>query len=380
MLAIDGTKIKASASSRHTFRKKDLDRLAEKYKQLLTEDAAIDLQEIGDGDIACPARGDDEIETEKPQEGSISDKDLKERVKKAMEKLEGGENEVNLTDAEAKFMKTSDGGIRPSYNCQAAADKNQIIVAVDVGNNADDAANFQPMVEQSKRNVSGEIGKVLVDGGYYSGGNLKYAVEEGIDFYIPTGKGDPGLAGRFGREDFIYEESTDSYRCPGGERLFYKLSRRRNGIERKIYKCSSSKCGSCKLKSRCTTGRFRELWISEVWEHEKEMKEKLSSKDGGRIYGRRKVMIESVFGNMKFNLGFTRFVLRGLKKVKGEFLLMCIAHNLKKISQYWCKLRPAIRSKIALAERTFIFLCLFLGILQKRLNRWTNLNLKTEYT
>ena len=44
--------------------------------------------------------------------------------------------------------------------------------------------------------------------------------------------------------------------------------------------------------------------------------------------------VEPMFGNLKFNLGFRQFLLRGLKKVKGEYNLMCIAHNLKKIFKY----------------------------------------------
>jgi hypothetical protein len=44
--------------------------------------------------------------------------------------------------------------------------------------------------------------------------------------------------------------------------------------------------------------------------------------------------VEPVFGNLKFNFGFTRFSLRGLAKVRGEFLLICIAHNLKKLAQW----------------------------------------------
>ena len=374
MLAIDGTKIKASASSRRTFRKKDLARLAKKYKQLLAEDAAIDLQEIGDGDI-----GEDEVEAEDSQEESIGDRDLKERIRKAMEKLEGEEKEVNLTDADAKFMKTSDGGIRPSYNCQAATDKNQTIVAADVVNNADDTSSFKSMVEQSRSNVSGEIGQVLVDGGYFSRSNLKYIVEKEIDVYMPTGSGYQESEEKFSRDDFIHDGNTDSYQCPAGEKLPYKYSRMRGNIAIKVYKCSSSKCRSCKLKSKCTTTNRRELNISEVWQHEKQMKEKLSTEEGERIYDCRKSMVEPVFGNMKFNLGFARFVLRGLKKVKGEFMLMCIAHNLKKMSRYWGKLRPAIESKIVLAEGIYVFSGLFLCILRKVLNRWVNPSPKVEY-
>ena len=372
LLAIDGTKIKASASRQRTLRRKDLDKLKEKYKEILSADATSDLTDIGHDDI-----NDDDME--ESEAAVIDSKDLKARIGRAIERLEAGEREVNLTDSDARFMKTSDGGIRPSYNGQIAVDKNQIIVAVDISNNADDSAGFQSMVEQSRNNMDSEIGKVLVDGGYYSGSNLKYIDRCGLDVYMPTGRADPGLAGRFGREDFIYDKETNSYRCPAGERLIHKLNRRRNGIERKIYKCSSLKCSSCKLKSKCTTGRFRELWISEVYQHERAMKKKLSSVEGRAIYDRRKVMVEPVFGNIKFNLGFKQFVLRGLKKAKVEFLLMCIAHNLKKMSRYWTHLKPSRPVETALNKRIFSYLSLFFVILRELTIWYKNPNLRFKY-
>jgi transposase len=329
LLAIDGTKLKASASRRQTLRRKDLDKLAERYRQMLSEDALIDGQELAEGDDS-----DDEPGQENSDSGrkAFSSLELKERVKAAIARLSEGESEVNLTDGDARFMKTSDGGIRPSYNAQVAVDKNQIIVAADVGRSADDGANLAPMIEQSRKNMESEFGKILTDGGYYSAANMKYIARENLDVYMPMGKSHRRYREKFGIEDFGYEESTDSYICPAGKELKYKCSRQRQGVERRIYSASLTKCKSCELRAQCTTGRKRELWVSAVWGQERAMQEKLQTQEGAFLYSRRKVMVEPVFGNMKFNMGFGRFLLRGLEKVKGEFLLMCIAHNLKKIA------------------------------------------------
>jgi hypothetical protein len=183
------------------------------------------------------------------------------------------------------------------------------------------------------------------------------------------------------RESFAYDEKTDIYRCPAGERLTYKRERQRNGVIGRIYTASAKKCQGCLLKQRCTTRKYRELLISEVYHHEREMKDKLCSEAGREVYRQRKIMVEPVFGNMKFNLGFGRFLLRGLKKVKGEFMLMCIAHNLKKISQYWDwgKLTPAMAAKTVLAERTPLFLSNLLSFLRISLTRWLNPKLQAEY-
>ena len=66
-------------------------------------------------------------------------------------------------------------------------------------------------------------------------------------------------------------------------------------------------------------------------------RKQLLSESGTIEYKKRMHTVEPVFGNIKFNLGFRQFLLRGLLKVKGEFSLMCIAHNLKKIASYCCK-------------------------------------------
>ncbi len=68
------------------------------------------------------------------------------------------------------------------------------------------------------------------------------------------------------------------------------------------------------------------------------MRQKLDSDEGKRIYSKRKIIIEPVFGNIKHNLRFREFLLRGLKKVKAEFALIAIVHNIQKIAKFLKKL------------------------------------------
>jgi transposase len=370
MVAIDGTKIKASASKRRTYSKKDRDKLIKKFKEFLTEDsedAGIDGDDIEDEEEQVV-----EVEV-------ISDKTLKDRVRQAKQRLDAGESEVNLTDVDSKLMKDSKGVIEPSFNGQIMTDKNQLIIAAYLFTNVSDAALLQPMIKQGKANVTSQIGIILVDGGYFSNYNLKYIVKEGLNVYMPTGSGNPEPETKFSRYDFIYDDKTDSYICPAGERLTYKYSRKKNGTRSKVYRCSARKCRLCKLKSQCTTARSRELNISEVWEHERAMNEKLSTKEGRKISGRRKVLVEPVFGNMKFNMGFTRFVLRGLTKVKGEFMLMCIAYNLKKMSKYWGNLTASTNAYAVLLNQICLIIMLILTIWRKFKTICTTPYSKIEY-
>ena len=61
------------------------------------------------------------------------------------------------------------------------------------------------------------------------------------------------------------------------------------------------------------------------------MRDKMEEKESKKIYGLRKITVELVYGNIKENLGFRGFLLRGIKNAKVEFDLVCMAHNLKKI-------------------------------------------------
>ena len=61
------------------------------------------------------------------------------------------------------------------------------------------------------------------------------------------------------------------------------------------------------------------------------MSAKLQTEEGKKVYGKRKEIAEPVFGQVKANLGFVRFLLKGLKKASGEWALISLAHNIRRI-------------------------------------------------
>lgn len=300
LLSLDGTKLRASANGRGKGGKIGREKLERIIRRQLHADIEAE-------------------EDETSGEGSDT----------------SGTSGADLADPDARYMKTSEGGKRLSYNSQVVVDRNQIIVAADVSNNADDSVQFRSMLEQSRRNLGGDIDKVAADGGYYSGANLKYADDEGVDLYLPVTKTGRVQDERFHRDEFVYKRQSDSYRCPAGQSLHYRKTRRHRGVAIRIYRGMSDNCGRCQWHSQCTKKRVRELCISEHYDYERQMTAKLRTAMGRFIYGRRKCLVEPVFGNIKFNLGFGRYALRGLTKVRGEFLLICIAHNLKKLAARW---------------------------------------------
>ena len=124
--------------------------------------------------------------------------------------------------------------------------------------------------------------------------------------------------------------------------MFSHLQKRDGKQPLLIYQGKS--CQRCEFFGQCTTNdNGRTLSRHPYEEQLKQMRKKLDSDQGKAVYGARKHIVEPVFGQIKSAMGFTAFLLRGLEKVKGEFNLVAIAHNLRKI---WLYLKASNKNKI----------------------------------
>jgi len=182
----------------------------------------------------------------------------------------------NFTDPETWIMKASNKGFDQCVNAQAAVDRaHQIILAADVTNESNDKRQFKPMAKQAKRNVGRgrRIGKVSSDNGYFGEHNVKWAEGRRVDVYIATGR-------------VKHDEKVVA--CPRGQPP-----------------------KNLTIKQR--------------------MARKLRTKKGRETYSQRKWMAEPVFGQIKRGLGFTQFLLNGIAKMRGEWGMVCMAHNLRKL-------------------------------------------------
>jgi len=311
VVALDGTKVRANASGRK--------RGKEVLRQAIGRRLAHDVQ--ADELVGEEETSDEPVVGEAAPSSPV----------------------VSATDPEARLMKTGEGTVRLCYNAQVVVDNRQVIVAADVGTDADDRSSLPSLVAQAERQVASRLGAIVADGGYYSGRNVKYAQARGLDIYIPSGKNERGV---FGQEEFEYDRDNDRYRCPNGSWLKRSYQRRRNGVLKTTYRSTAKQCRDCPLRGACTRERYRCLEVAETYVYEQALAAKLASPEGQAIYARRRELVEPVFGNLKFNFGFMRFSLRGLAKVKGEFLLICIAHNLKKLA-HWKGCRRVVAALLA---------------------------------
>jgi len=178
----------------------------------------------------------------------------------------------NFTDPDSRIMKYGSGYMQ-GYNAQAVVDAEcQVIVAADVTNQPPDTEHFIPMLRLTISNCGAVPDKALADAGYWSEANEKAALEMGIDPYIATG--------RLRRGEL---ESPPVGRIPKG----------------------------LGAKER--------------------MRRKLRTRKGKALYARRKAIVEPVFGQVKEPRGLRQFLLRGLDKVRGEFSLITLTHNILKL-------------------------------------------------
>jgi transposase len=342
---IDGTKIRANASKEKIRSREWLEaRIAEENKAIdeVVEKARL-IDEEEDREYGTDKRGD-----ELP-EGLRDPKKRREKLQQLKEELaKSGKAMINETDQDARLMK-SNGGFVIGYNCQAVVDtESQLILAANVCMEGHDQHQLKKNIEELKEAYDDKPQILLADAGYSCGGNLQYLKQEGIYGLIPHKSAnnvkaeiDGVLAEdqHFKKDQFKYDENENVYLCPEGRVLrstgSTETKSRKDGVIAKTfrYQCHDwLDCGSRMICCRGSGPRSIRRYGDEALRQE--MADRLRSKEGYALYKQRFKVAEPVFGNIKQNLGFRRFSLRGLIKTRGEFFLITMVHNLKKIKSY----------------------------------------------
>jgi transposase len=324
-VAIDGSKFKAVNSRDRNFTsaklKRRLQQIDESVERYLNQIASADRQETkAAGDKS--QRFKDKIEALKQEMGRL--KKLEVRM------LESPDQQVSLTDPDARSMATSGRGSGVvGYNLQAAVDiKHHLIPAHEVTNEGHDRHQLYNMAQQTKEAIGTESLSVVADRGYFTGTEILACEESNITTYLPKPQtSNSTKKGMFSKRDFIYKADDDEYQCPAGERLI----RRTESIERglKIHKYWSSSCPSCSIRSQCTSSTNRRVGR---WEHEAvvDAVEARLDREPHRMRARRETA-EHPFGTIKSWMGYTHFQMKTLKHVSTEMSLHVLAYNLKRM-------------------------------------------------
>ena len=259
----------------------------------------------------------------------------------------GVRNSFSKTDHDATFMRMKEdhmrnGQLKPGYNIQLAAE-NQFALAYDCFPNPTDTRTFIPFLEKIESKI-GLPENIVADAGYASEENYCYVLDETESTPIIPHQGylkekkRAHKQNQFHRDNWPYNELDDYYICPNQKRVVfshYSQRKDRNGFVRnfKIYECED--CTGCPLREKCTKakeGKNRRLNINPVWEYIKvKANEKIESEETALYYAQRKIDVETVFGNIKQNMKFRRFHVRGAEKIFKEVGLVFLAHNFRKL-------------------------------------------------
>ena len=290
-VALDGTKIKANASkhkamSYDRMKEKEADLRAE-VKEMMAQAEAADAEEDkrhgdkrGDELPAELARRETRLKVIREAQRAL---EARAREKAAAEGEDPKQakpkdkDQYNFTDPESRIMKGSDGFVQ-AYNAQAAVEPMlQLIVGQTVTAASNDKEQLMPMVDVIEQQSGQRPEEILADSGYCSEKNLEALdsaddPERRIEGYVAT-------------ERQKYGEYKEP--CPKGP-----LPAGASRVDR--------------------------------------MRRKLKTKPGRSVYAARKTIVEPVFGQIKQARGFRQFLLRGIDKVRGEWSLVCMTHNILK--------------------------------------------------
>lgn len=325
--ALDGTKIGANASKKSLYESKDIAKELEAVRKILREADEVDAYE-------------DEMY------GDNNGREIPEHLRNAesrkafLEELgrklaESKRKHISSTDEECRMMRTKDG-IKPSYNVQAAVDeKNQVVVAMDVTNSENDYGQMPHMVEKITENCGMSPVMVLADTGYSDNDSLKRLdeMEQEALIALKEHPKNTKVSDLFSSKCFIADENEDVLICPAGRKLFYKDTYKYGSDNYKSY--SATGCSSCSFRNQCVNAKKGSRRVSIRCDESvrNKMKEKLKRSGSKLVYELRKQIVEPVFGQIKQNRNFRRFLLRGLDGAKSEAALIFLCHNLWKCAQ-----------------------------------------------
>jgi transposase len=286
-VALDGSKVKAQASKHKAMSYERMQetekRLREEVRKLLKQAEAADKEE--DSRYGRDRRGDElpeELQRRETRIGRIREakRALEERAREQA-KSEGKDPEeaqpapkaqYNFTDPESRIQKGPDGFVQ-GYNTQIAVEPTfQLIVGQTVTQVANDKQQLVPLIEAIQEQSGQRPEEVVADSGYCSDENLKYLARRRMEGFVATGK---------------QKHGQRKPACKRGS-----LPRGAGRVER--------------------------------------MARKLETKVGAAVYATRKFIVEPVFGQIKQARGFRQFLLRGIEKVRGEWALICMTHNILK--------------------------------------------------
>ena len=368
-LYTDGTKIEANAN-RYTFVwgnaiKTNKEKMKKQLDELWQYAQKVAAGEMDDTDPS----GFDKIDAEKVEQTiekineALKDKPVSKEVKQKLsyakknwpanlrkyeqqEKIMGEErNSYSKTDTDATFMPMKEdhmknGQLKPAYNVQISTN-NQIIASYSIHQKTTDTNTLTAHLDQHEKDFGQKPQVVTADAGYGSEENYQYLEDNNITGYVKHNQFDRQQNETirdkkpFATDKLYYNKEKDCYYCPMGQpmnNIGTTTKKTSTGFKQHITIYQARNCEGCPLRGVCHKAKGNRT--IEINHNLKRLRhqadELLLSEEGQRHRKQRPCDVEPVFGNIKNNHHFKRFMLRGIEKVSIETGLLALAHNLRK--------------------------------------------------
>jgi transposase len=364
----DGSKIE-SVANRYSFVwgnaiKTSRERIKQQLKELWSYTQKVAAQENDDD----PPPDFEKIDSTEVQEtidridAVLKDKDVSKDVKQKLsyarknwpsklkqyarqEKILAGRNSYSKTDQGATFMRMKEdhmknGQLKPGYNAQISTN-NQFVVNYSLHPNPGDTKTLIPHLEQYKKLYNTLPVVQVADAGYGSEENYQYLHKQGVEAYIKPRDFDRQQKRNyqpnpFASDQLEYNAAKDEFICPAGKPMKRVGSKQKKegGILKKYSLYQAKGCKNCPLKQACHGQKGNRIISANHKGRilKQQAYERLKTETGIKYRKKRPADVEPVFGNIKHNKSFKRFLLTGIDKTEIEWGLLCIAHNLKKIA------------------------------------------------
>ncbi len=325
VVAVDGSKFKASASKASLVSAEQ----AAKRRTKIEARIAEYLQQLDEADRHKGGEGDPD-----PKRIEAALKRLRARdeaLRQAQVQLAAATPEaeatprVGLTDPDCVMLMAKGGATIAGYNVQQAVDtRHKLIVAHEVTTQRNDHASLESMASAAQEALKAKALTAIADTGYMNGAQAKACEAQGITPVVPMAEVTHTRGeGLYPKTQFVYDKSTDTYRCPAAQLL--TCFKRDQHKQTNYY--GTHACGGCALKSQCTNSQRRS--IARSWHADAAERAHARAQDSS-LMKLRSATAEHPFGNLKAMMP-GGFLLRTLPKVQGEMALAVLTYNLKRV-------------------------------------------------
>ena len=364
----DGTKIEANAN-RYTFVwgkaiKTSKERIVKQLEELWAytqqvakaelEEPVPDLTEIDSKKVTetiekiNAALKNKQVDKKKAQKLNYARKEWPAKLDKYEKQQEilKERGSYSKTDPGATFMRMKEdhmlnGQLKPGYNVQISTNK-QFITYYSIHQKPNDTTTLIPHLEGFKKQYKRLPENITADAGYGSQENYTFLENNEIEAFVKYNyfhkeqrKSKMDKPGKV--ENLFYNQEQDCFYCPMGQQMKKVGSYTKEtdtGFEQQYSRYQAKNCENCPIRGVCHKSKGNRIIDvnHELIRLKKKAKELLLSEDGIKHRKQRPADVEPVFGNIKQNKNFKRFLLRGVDKVEIEIGLVALAHNLAKMA------------------------------------------------